>query len=127
MTIGYLLQIYLGLQFIIFGINGFKSFLPLPPQTEQMKQVVGVFYQIPYFMNFIKIFEILAGLALIFSFHVFLFKLLLLPLVFMIFFLQWTLNRQYSLMITLQLLLPYLLSLYLDNQLFIQLLRIVTV
>lgn len=109
-----MIDFFLGLQFFIYGLNGIKPFMPLPKQTAQLEQVVSNLFSIPQFVHFIKFYEILFGLALMFSFHPLLAKLFLAPLIFMIFFLQWTLNRQYSLFITMQLFVPFVISLYFE-------------
>lgn len=98
-----------GIQMFLFGLNGFKPFLPIPRQTASMQKTIEVFVNIPHFMNFIKIYEIVTGLMLIFQYKVHLAILLLMPLVFVIFYFQWTLNRPFSRSITVQLLMPYLL------------------
>lgn len=111
MTIFHLLCFFVGLQLFVYGLNGFKSFLPRPQQTIKMQKTIDIFLGIPQFMNFIKIYEIVCGLMLILQIKTQLVMIILMPLIFMIFYLQWTLNRPFSRTITIQLFFPYLMML----------------
>ncbi len=64
-------RILMGLIFTIFGINGLimiatgSGFIPMPPPSPEMGQVMGGFFAAKYLMPLVKILEVLAGLMLL--------------------------------------------------------------
>ncbi len=118
MTMFQIFSFIVGVQLFVFGLNGFKVFLPIPRQTPSMQKAVEVFINLPQFMNFIKIYEIITGLMLLLQFKSHLVLVLLMPLIFMIFYFQWTLNRPFSRAITIQLFLPYFILLIISFERF---------
>lgn len=60
-----LARLVLGLLFLIFGINGFFQFWPLPPMNESMTKFNEALQSTKIIMPVVKIFEIVFGLALI--------------------------------------------------------------
>ena len=63
-------RILLGLAYLIFGLNFFLQFLPLPPSTEAMGKITGAIYQTGYMFQFIKLTEIVGGLLLVLGLYV---------------------------------------------------------
>lgn len=59
-------RILLGLIFVIFGLNGFFHFLPLPePPNEQARAFMGGLFQSGYFFPFLKATEVICGVMLL--------------------------------------------------------------
>jgi uncharacterized membrane protein YphA (DoxX/SURF4 family) len=58
-------RVFLGLAFLVFGLNGFLQFLPAPPPTGTAGTVIGAFVASGYLMALIKGTEIAVGLALL--------------------------------------------------------------
>ncbi len=55
----------LGLVYLIFGLNFFLQFLPVPPSSEEMSKLTGAIYMSGYMFQFIKITEIVGGALLL--------------------------------------------------------------
>lgn len=53
----------LGLLFVVFGLNGFFNFIPMPPLSAEGGALLGAFAKSGYMFPLIKIVEISAGLA----------------------------------------------------------------
>lgn len=58
-------RLLLGAVFIIFGLNGFLGFIPTPPPSPEAGALLGAFAATGYFFPFIKVTEILVGVALV--------------------------------------------------------------
>jgi putative oxidoreductase len=58
-------RVILGLIYVIFGINGFLQFLPMPELPEAAGSLMGAFMMTGYMLPFIKITEIAGGLLLL--------------------------------------------------------------
>lgn len=79
-------RILLGLIFVIFGLNGFLNFIPLPPpEDEAVKAFMGGLMATGYFFPFLKAVEILCGAALLAGFYVPLALVVLAPIAINIF------------------------------------------
>jgi putative oxidoreductase len=63
-------RIALGLVFLVFGLNGFFSFIPLPAFEGAAIDFMGGLGASGYFFPFLKMTEILCGIALITGFFV---------------------------------------------------------
>jgi putative oxidoreductase len=63
-------RMVLGLVFLIFGLNGFFKFIPLPPFEGAAIDFMGGLGASGYFFPFLKIIEILCGIALITGYFV---------------------------------------------------------
>jgi len=55
----------MGLIFVVFGLNGFLQFLPMPPLPEAAGQMMGGFAASGYFFPFLKSVEIICGALLL--------------------------------------------------------------
>lgn len=78
-------RLLLGLIFVVFGLNGFFNFLPMPPVTPQMGAFFGALAATGYFFPVLKTFEIAAGIMLLFNFWTPLGLIILSPIVVSIF------------------------------------------
>lgn len=78
-------RIILGLIFVIFGLNGFLQFLPMPPMAEEAGKAIGGLFGVSYMFPVVKGLEIIAGLALLSGFFVPLALIVLSPIVVNIF------------------------------------------
>ena len=59
------LQAILGLVFLVFGLNGFLHFLPMPPHEGAQASFLGGLASVGYFFPLLKATELLVGLALL--------------------------------------------------------------
>ena len=57
-------RIFLGLIFVVFGVNAFLHFLPMPPMKGLSAQFMGALFQ-SHYLYAIKCFEISGGLLLL--------------------------------------------------------------
>jgi putative oxidoreductase len=55
----------LGLLFVVFGLNGFLRFFPVPPARPAAERLIGALIETNYFFPMIKAFEVLTGLLLL--------------------------------------------------------------
>lgn len=60
-------RLLLGLAFLVFGLNGFLQFLPMPPLPGPGGALMGAFAASGYMFPFIKATEVLVGVALLSS------------------------------------------------------------
>ncbi len=58
-------RVLLGLPFVVFGLNGFLQFLPMPPMEGNAATFMGGLGAAGYFFPLLKATEILAGLMLL--------------------------------------------------------------
>ncbi len=58
-------RIFLGLAFLVFGLNGFLHFLPMPPAPERAGAFLGALAATGYMFPLIKGTEVLAGVLLL--------------------------------------------------------------
>ncbi len=58
-------RIALGAVFVLFGLNGFLSFLPEPPLPSAAMPFIGGLASAPYFFPLLKGTEVVAGLLLL--------------------------------------------------------------
>jgi putative oxidoreductase len=54
-----------GLLWLIFGLNFFFQFFQVPPPSEKAGALLGALFQTGYFFPFVKITEVLVGIALL--------------------------------------------------------------
>jgi uncharacterized membrane protein YphA (DoxX/SURF4 family) len=75
-------RVLLGLIFIVFGLNFFFhfSFMPAPaPMSEKAQAFSGGLYGSGYFFQYMKVIEILSGLAILVNRYTAFFLLILFP------------------------------------------------
>ncbi|MBL4847338.1 MAG: DoxX family protein [Planctomycetes bacterium] len=58
-------RLLLGLIFVVFGLNGFLNFIPIPPPTGAAAEFMGGLAAAGYFFPLLKGTEIVVGLALL--------------------------------------------------------------
>lgn len=78
-------RLLLGLIFVVFGVNAFLNFIPMPPPPEQAMKFLGGLMAAGYFFPFMKSIEILGGLLLLSGFFIPLALTVLAPIVVNIF------------------------------------------
>jgi putative oxidoreductase len=54
-----------GALWLVFGLNFFFQFLPMPPPKPEMAGFFGALVSTGYFLQFVKIVEVLAGVLLL--------------------------------------------------------------
>ena len=59
------IQILAGLMLVVFGLNKFLNFIPMPPASAEMGAFMGALFATGYFMKLVAIVEIVAGLSFI--------------------------------------------------------------
>jgi hypothetical protein len=74
-------RIVLGLIFVIFGLNGFLQFLPMPPPPAEGAAYLGALFNTGYTFPIIKGIEVITGVALLLGIFVPLSLILLAPIV----------------------------------------------
>ena len=60
-----IISILLGLMLIIFGLNGFLQFMPMPEMADPGQQFIGALMQTGYILAIVAIVEILAGILIL--------------------------------------------------------------
>ena len=85
-------RILLGLVFVVFGLNGFLQFIPIPPPTAKAGAFLGALAATGYMFPLVKGLEIVAGAMLLANRFVPLALLILAPIVVNIVTLQLFLN-----------------------------------
>ncbi len=58
-------RVFLGLVFVVFGLNGFFHFIPTPEMAEAAGSLMGALVATGYFMIVVKLVEVLAGLMIL--------------------------------------------------------------
>ncbi len=58
-------RVFLGLVFVVFGLNGFFHFIPTPEMAEAAGSLMGALVATGYFMMVVKLVEVLAGLMIL--------------------------------------------------------------
>jgi putative oxidoreductase len=74
-------RLLLGLIFVVFGLNFFLHFIPVPPPNEAAGSFLGALFATGYMFPLIKVIEIVTGALLLAGFFVPLALLLLAPIV----------------------------------------------
>lgn len=59
------IQILAGLMLVVFGLNKFLNFIPMPPSSAEMGAFMGALFATGYFMKLVAVVEIVAGLSFI--------------------------------------------------------------
>ncbi len=71
----------LGLIFLVFGLNGFLHFIPMPPPTGTAGQFIGALF-VSHFLVVVFLIQLIAGILLLINRYVPLALTLLAPLIF---------------------------------------------
>jgi len=58
-------QYLLGTAFVVFGLDGFLHFIPIPPARPPAERLIGALIQTGYFFQMVKGIELIAGLLLL--------------------------------------------------------------
>jgi len=58
-------RVLLGLIFVVFGLNGFFTFIPAPEMSEAAGSLMGAFVATGYFMMVEKLVEVASGLMIL--------------------------------------------------------------
>lgn len=58
-------RILLGLIYVVFGLNFFFQFLPMPPPPEKMMTIMGGFMATGYLLTLVKVIEVTCGALLL--------------------------------------------------------------
>jgi uncharacterized membrane protein YphA (DoxX/SURF4 family) len=74
-------RILLGLPFLVFGLNGFFHFIPMPPMPDAAMSFMMALGATGYFFPVLKITEIVAGIMLLTGRYVPLALILLAPII----------------------------------------------
>jgi putative oxidoreductase len=118
-------QILLGLLFFVFGLNGFFHWMPIPKGSDAFEKAMNHLMSAGSLMTAVKIFEVIAGFSLIVGAFLqiqmlLIFGFILLqPIIFVIAYMQLTLNFKNGFTITSLILVLNLLSI---TQIFLALL-----
>lgn len=78
-------RLLMGLIFVVFGLNGFFHFIPMPPMPEAAGKFMGALGATGYFFPFLKVCEILSGLMLLIGCFVPMALIILAPIIIHIF------------------------------------------
>ncbi|MGA2420638.1 MAG: hypothetical protein ABSG69_11180 [Candidatus Acidiferrum sp.] len=78
-------RLLLGLIFLVFGLNGFLNFIPMPPPTGIAAQFVGALFASHFYIVLFAL-QVIGGLLLLANLFVPLALVLLGPVIFNIFF-----------------------------------------
>lgn len=73
------IQVIAGLMLIIFGLNGFLQFMPMPEPTPEMGKYMGALFATGFIFPIVKIVEILAGIAFLTNKYSSLMAVILMP------------------------------------------------
>jgi uncharacterized membrane protein YphA (DoxX/SURF4 family) len=73
-------RVVLGLVFLVFGLNYFLQFLPMPPQAGAAESFTTGLFLSGYFFPFLKSMEVLIGIALLANLLVPLVLVILMPI-----------------------------------------------
>jgi putative oxidoreductase len=84
-TVALISRLLLGLVFLVFGLNGFLHFIPMPPPTGIAAQFFTAIFVSKYWVVIFAL-QVLGGLLLLFNRYVSLALVILAPIIVNIFF-----------------------------------------
>ena len=58
-------RVILGLIFLVFGLNGFFQFIPMPPPTGAAAEFIGGLIKAPYLLPFMALIQVISGVLLL--------------------------------------------------------------
>ena len=102
------LRLLVGANFLVFGLNGFFHWFPIPPAAPRMAAFVKALDQTGYLLTVVKILEILAGALILAGIFLPLALTLLAPIVFVLVSSQLVLNEKRGWGISIFTAVPYL-------------------
>ncbi len=73
-------RIVLGLILVLFGLNGFLQFMPMPEMTAEAGELMGAMAKAGYFFPIIAIVEIIVGILLLINKYTALALIVLFPI-----------------------------------------------
>jgi len=73
-------RLILGIIFLVFGVNGFYTFIPVPKMAPAAEEFMSALINTGYMLYFWKSIEVVSGVMLITNRFVFLATLILLPI-----------------------------------------------
>ncbi|MFK5855212.1 MAG: DoxX family membrane protein [Bacteroidota bacterium] len=73
-------RVILGLILVVFGLNGFLQFMPMPEMTAEAGELMGAMAKAGYFFPIIAIVEIIVGLLLLINKYTALALIVLFPI-----------------------------------------------
>ena len=73
-------RLFLGVVFLVFGLNGFLGFIPMEPPTGEAGAFMGALAGSGYLMPLVKAIEVVVGIALLANRFVPLMLIVLLPI-----------------------------------------------
>ena len=79
-------RVILGLIFLVFGLNGFLNFIPMPPATGIAREFSFGLSKAPYFFPFMSLIQVICGILLLSGLLVPFAVVLLFPITLNIFF-----------------------------------------
>lgn len=89
----HVLRVLFGSVYLVYGLNGFLRFMPVPPQSPEAQGFLDALYATGYMLPLWKTFEVAAGLLLVADRFVALALLLIAPITVNIFFFRLMLDR----------------------------------
>ena len=87
------IRIIFGLQFVVFGLNGFFQFLPMQAPTPEAGAFLGALMATGYMIPIIKGLEVLVGISMLANKYVPLALIVIFPIVVNIFLVHAVLDR----------------------------------
>ena len=88
------LEIFIGLYYLIMGIDGFIKKLPIPPPSERALKFIIALGEVKYVLFIVKAVEIAVGLAWLMGFHSGLAWIIFTPIWLNILLYHWFLNKR---------------------------------
>jgi len=85
-------RVILGLIFLVFGLNGFLHFIPMPPPTGAAAAFFSGLVKAQYFLPFMAFVQVVGGVLLLSGTHIPVALLLLFPVIVNIFLFHLTLD-----------------------------------
>ncbi len=65
-----IVRILLGIMLVVFGLNKFLQFMPMPPLPQEAAEFMGALVKSGYLMTVVAVVEIITGILLLFNKYV---------------------------------------------------------
>jgi len=69
-----------GLMLLVFGLNGFLQFMPMPPMQEAMNNYMAALVQAQFIMPIVALIELLVGVSFLINKYVSVMSVILIPI-----------------------------------------------